>query len=361
MWINKPFFKYAAGTIFVLIIIFLLGKIDYFLWPIRALIATIFFPVLIAGIFYYILRPLVRLASRVMPKTASILLIFAAVLGLGYLGFNMLGATIGSQIAEISESLPAKMEDLSDETEKVVEENNMGTFSYDRVKNKVLNFLETLLSGAGENVMKVFSTITSIVTVIVVVPFILFYFLKDDHKLRPFLLKYLPDKHEEEGRRILGDIDKTLFSYVTGQFIVAVVDGALMYAGYKIIGLDYALILAVFAMFLTVVPFLGPVLGIIPAIFIGLLQGPGMVLKIILVLISVQLLESNLVSPHVMGKRLNLHPLTVIIILMAAGSIYGFIGILIAIPFYSVIKVLVKDFRRFYRLRTRKSLLSEEI
>ncbi|MCS0671221.1 AI-2E family transporter [Cytobacillus firmus] len=361
MWINKPFFKYAAGTIFVLIIIFLLGKIDYFLWPIRALVATIFFPVLISGILYYILRPLVRLVSRSLPKTASIIVIFAVVLGLGYLGFNAIGNLIGSQVTELSENLPAKMEDLSDETEKVVEKNNMGMFSYDQVKNKALNFLETILSGAGENVMKVFSTITSIVTVMVVVPFILFYFLKDDHKLRPFLLKYLPDKHEEEGNKILGDIDKTLFSYVTGQFIVAVVDGVLMYFGYKIIGLEYALTLAFFAMFLTVVPFLGPVLGIIPAIFIGLLQGPGMVLKIILVLIAVQLLESNLVSPHVMGKRLNLHPLTVIIILMAAGSIYGFIGILIAIPFYSVVKVLVKDFRRFYRLRTRKSLLSEEI
>ncbi|WP_254178806.1 AI-2E family transporter [Cytobacillus oceanisediminis] len=274
MWINKPFFKYAAGTIFVLIIIFLLGKIDYFLWPIRALVATIFFPVVIAGILYYILRPLVRLVSRSLPKTASIIVIFAVVLGAGYLGFNAIGNLIGSQVTELSENLPAKMEDLSDETEKVVEKNNMGMFSYDQVKNKALNFLETILSGAGENVMKVFSTITSIVTVMVVVPFILFYFLKDDHKLRPFLLKYLPDKHEEEGNKILGDIDKTLFSYVTGQFIVAVVDGVLMYFGYKIIGLEYALTLAFFAMFLTVVPFLGPVLGIIPAIFIGLLQGP---------------------------------------------------------------------------------------
>ncbi|UOE57503.1 AI-2E family transporter [Bacillus sp. CMF12] len=361
MWINKPFFKYAAGIIFVLIIIFLLGKIDHFLWPIRALIATIFFPVLIAGILYYILRPLVRLVSKSLPKTASIIVIFAVVLGLGYFGFHAIGNLIGSQVTELSGNLPAKMEDLSDETEKVVEKNNMGMFSYDHLKNKVLNFLETILSGAGKNVIKVFSTITSIVTVIVVVPFILFYFLKDDHKLRPFLLKYLPDKHEEEGNKILADIDKTLFSYVTGQFIVAVVDGVLMYIGYMIIGLEYALTLAFFAMFLTVVPFLGPVLGIIPAVFIGLLQGPGMVLKIILVLIAVQLLEGNLVSPHVMGKRLNLHPLTVIIILMAAGSIYGFIGILIAIPFYSVVKVLVKDFRRFYRLRTRKSLLSEDI
>lgn len=264
MWINKPFFKYAAGTIFVLVIIFLLGKIDYFLWPIRALVATIFFPVLIAGILYYIMRPLVRLVSKSLPKTASIIVIFAVVLGAGYLVSNSIGNLIGSQVTELSENLPAKMEDLSDETEKVVEKNNMGMFSYDQVKNKALNFLETILSGAGENVMKVFSTITSILTVMVVVPFILFYFLKDDHKLRPFLLKYLPDKHEEEGNKILGDIDKTLFSYVTGQFIVAVVDGVLMYFGYKIIGLEYALILAFFAMFLTVVPFLGPVLGIIP-------------------------------------------------------------------------------------------------
>ncbi|WP_252246360.1 AI-2E family transporter [Cytobacillus oceanisediminis] len=138
MWINKPFFKYAAGTIFVLIIIFLLGKIDYFLWPIRALVATIFFPVVISGILYYILRPLVRLVSRSLPKTASIIVIFAVVLGAGYLGFNAIGNLIGSQVTELSENLPAKMEDLSDETEKVVEKNNMGMFSYDQVKKQSL-------------------------------------------------------------------------------------------------------------------------------------------------------------------------------------------------------------------------------
>lgn len=356
MWMNKPFFKYATGIILLLIIIYLLGKIDYFLWPIRALIASIFFPILLSGVLYYILRPMVRLVSKALPKTISIFVIFTAVLGLGCVGFQLIGNTAGSQLTELTGNLPNKMKELSDETEKVVEENNMGMFSYDNVKNNILSFLKSLLSGAGENIMKVFSAITSVVTVLAVVPFILFYFLKDDHKLRPFLLKHLPDKHAEEGNRILGDIDNTLFSYVTGQFIVAVADGVLMYIGYLIIGLDYSLILAIFAMFLTVVPFLGPILGIIPAVFIGLMQGPDMVIKIILVLIAVQLLESNLVSPHVMGKRLNLHPLTVIIILMAAGSLYGFIGILIAIPLYSVIKVLVKDFRKFYRLRTTKSI-----
>lgn len=360
MWINKPFFKYATGIILILIIIFLLGKIDYFLWPIRALIATIFFPILIAGLFYYILRPLVRLASNIMPKTASILLVFAAVAGLIYFGSSFAGSLIGNQITELTGNLPEKVKDVSKETEEVVEENNMGMFSYKNLESKAVSYFKSILSGAGENIMNIFSTITSIATVLVVVPFILFYFLKDDHKLRPFLLKYLPDKHEHEGNKILTDVDKTLFSYVIGQFIIAVVDGTLMYIGFLIIGLDYALILAIFAMFLTVVPFLGPILGVIPAIFVGMMQSPTMVLKILGVLVIVQQLEGNLVSPYVMGHRLNLHPLTVIILLLVAGSLYGFIGILIAIPLYSVIKVLVKDFKRFYRLRTRESILSEE-
>ncbi|SIC93771.1 putative permease [Mycobacteroides abscessus subsp. abscessus] len=147
------------------------------------------------------------------------------------------------------------------------------------------------------------------------------------------------------------DIDKTLSTYIIGQFIIAFADGVLMYIGYLIIGLDYALVLALFATFLTVVPFLGPLLGIIPAIFVGLMQEPFMVIKILIVLVAVQQLEGNLITPQVMGKRLNIHPLTVILVLLVAGSLYGFIGILVAIPFYSVVKVIVRDFWKFYRLR----------
>lgn len=201
------------------------------------------------------------------------------------------------------------------------------------------------------NVSTVFTTITSVLTVLVITPFILFYFLKDGEKLRPFLLKYIPSDVESEGNTILKDVDKTLSTYIIGQFIVSLVIGTLMYIGYLIIDLDYALVLALLAMIFTVVPFLGPLISIIPALFIALQQDVGMAVKVIIVLTVVQQVEGHLVTPNIMGKRLNIHPLTIILLLLAAGSIYGFIGILIAIPTYSVVKTIIGNFRKFHRLR----------
>ncbi|MGD6843428.1 AI-2E family transporter [Bacillus infantis] len=351
MWIKKPFFMYITGAILVLTVIFLLGKIDWFIWPFRKLVATIFFPILISGLLYYILRPVIRWLGGYIPKTASILVVFATLIGAGTGIFYYGGSLIAEQITQISDSFPDKMEDLSSETKEMVDKNDFGFLSYEEIEQKVLSYSQSFFNTVGSDLTGIISAITSIATVLVVVPFILFYFSKDDEKLRPKLLKWIPDEHKIEGNRILLDIDKTLSTYIIGQFIIAFADGVLMYIGYLIIGLDYALVLALFAMFLTVVPFLGPLLGVIPAIFVGLMQDPFMVVKILIVLAAVQQLEGNLITPQVMGKRLNIHPLTVILLLLVAGSLYGFIGILVAIPFYSVVKVIVRDFWKFYRLR----------
>jgi len=76
-----------------------------------------------------------------------------------------------------------------------------------------------------------------------------------------------------------------------------------------------------------------------------------MALKVLILMLIVQQVEGHLITPQVMGKRLDIHPLTVIFLLLVAGSLYGFVGILIAIPAYSVLKVIVKNFIRFYKLR----------
>ena len=81
-----------------------------------------------------------------------------------------------------------------------------------------------------------------------------------------------------------------------------------------------------------------------------------MALKVILVLLVVQQLEGNLVTPNIMGNRLNIHPLTIILLLMIAGALYGFVGILIAIPTYAVVKTLVHNFRLFNRLRKKREV-----
>ncbi|WP_369385652.1 AI-2E family transporter [Mesobacillus boroniphilus] len=357
---NDLFFKYATGTILLLLIIFLFGKIDYFVWPLQNFIIAIFFPILISGLVYYILRKPVQWFDQYMPKIVSILLVFVLVAGLfsGFVYFA--GSQLGEQVSEIKENFPQKVDEITEESKKVINDNQLGFINADEIKQRALNYMSNILQSLGENLMTVFSVITSVATVLVVVPFIAFFLLKDDEKLRPYILKLLPEEHVQEGNKILKDIDKTLFTYVTGQFIIALVDGILMYIGYKIIGLEYALILAIFTMFLTVVPFLGPLIGVIPALFVALTSNPMMMLKVLIVLIIVQQLEGNLVTPQVMGKKLSIHPITVILLLIAAGSLYGFVGILIAIPLYSVVKIVIKDVWKFYKLREKRNLINTD-
>src|SRR5690625_1727421 len=104
-------------------------------------------------------------------------------------------------------------------------------------------------------------------------------------------------------------------------------------------------------MMMNVVPFIGPFIAVIPALIVGAFQDPMMIIWVAIVTLIGQQVESNLISPNVMGRALNMHPLTIITVILAAGSIAGFIGILFAVPFYSVIKTIFVHFYHMYQER----------
>lgn len=357
MWIRKPFFEYAAGTILILIIVFFLGKIDYALWPFKVIIATLFTPILIAGLFYYLLRPLVNLLRRYVPKLAGIAIVFTIIALIFALGVYVFGPTIQEQVESFLELAPEKVEEVTEESETAMVNFEFMGIEGSEIRARALAYIESISDGLVANVTSILSALMNIAVVIIVVPFILFFLLKDDEKLVPHITKYLSEEHKPEGRKLLKDVDTTLSTYIVGQVLVAMTVGVLMYIGYLIIGLEYALTLAIFAMFLIIIPFLGPLLGIIPAIFVALVNGePFMVVKIVIVLLVVQQLEGNLITPNIMGNRLNIHPLTIILLLMIAAALYGFIGLLIAIPLYAVLKTLIHNFRLFIRLRKKREV-----
>ena len=360
MWIRKPFFEYTTGFLLIVITIFFLGKIDYFLWPFEVIITTLFAPVVLAGVLYYILRPAVQLLGRYVPKTVGILLIFGIIAVLLTALFYYFGPTIQQQVEKMAELAPEKVEEVTEESEGAVSKYQIGGLSGGELMDRLTGYVKTLSDRVLENVMNIITMLMNVVIVLVLVPFILFFLLKDDNRLKPHLLKYIPEDHKAEGDKLLKDVDQTLSAFIVGQVIVAGVVGVLMFLGYLIIGLDYALSLSIFAMFLVVVPFLGPIIGIIPAVFVALMNYDlFMVVKVLLVLGAVQQLEGNLVTPNIMGNRLNIHPLTIILLLLVAGSLYGFVGILIAIPLYAVIKTLVHNFRLFLRLRKKREVANK--
>ncbi len=352
MWAKHPFFKYITGAILVLLFAYLFAKLDLFT-PLKTIISTLFYPILIAGFLFYILRPIVRwLAGRLyLPVSLAILVVFGAIGGLGYAAFRLLSGTIKEQVNNISK-LPQQLKETAQKTKENIEQNDMGMISTHSLTNKITHYFGGITQTIGDHLTQIVSALTGMTTVLVIVPFVLFYFLKDGDRLVPFLLRAIPEKHVEEGKSLLRKIDQTLAAYTIGQVTVAIVDGILMYIGYLIIGLDYGLILAIFVTLTAVVPFFGPIIGIIPAIVVALMQDPMMAIYVLGVMVIVQQLEGNLVAPVVLGSKLNLHPLTIIFLLIVAAALKGFVGMLIAIPLYSVIKVLVKYLYHFFKLRS---------
>lgn len=357
MWIRKPFFEYTAGVLLLALTLYVLSKLDYIWEPIRIVIATLFAPIVIAGVLYYLLRPLVRLLARRVPKVAGIGIVFAAIALVLSSLFYFFGPTLIDQGKSLADLAPEKVEEMSAESDNMLKGIEFAGVSGQEISDRIFGYAERLSSRLFENVIDILGMLVNAAIVLIVVPFILFFLLKDDEKFVPTLVKRLPEDHKLEGKKLLKDLNETLATFVVGQALVAGVVGVLMYIGYLIIGLEYALTLAIFAMFLVVVPFLGPIIGIIPAIFIALLNdGLFMAFKVVLVLLVVQQLEGNLVTPNIMGNRLHVHPLTIILLLLVAGSLYGFIGILIAIPAYAVLKTLIHNFRLFYRLHKKRAV-----
>ena len=350
MWFNHKFFKYGTGILLTLFIIYMFGKIEYFLSPFKKLVAAIFAPILASIILYYILRPLVRLLEKIkIPKTISILLSFLISILIIVLIVTNIGVIIVQQFNSLM-TLLYKNFDISIFANNTFLDNEiMQSLPIDELKKRALQLLDSLMN-SSKNFFKGFlSTVTNISTIVIMIPFILFYFLKDDKEFVKKFISLLPKKYASDARKVLIDIDKVLSSYLVGQMTVALADGVLMYIGYLIIKIKYPLILSVFVVITAMIPFFGPYIGIVPAIFVALTMNPWMALKVFLLQTIVQQIDGNFIAPQIMKQNLNIHPVTVILLLMIGSALYGFVGLLIIVPVYSALIVTVKNIYKIYK------------
>lgn len=125
----------------------------------------------------------------------------------------------------------------------------------------------------------------------------------------------------------------------------------MMTIGFLIIGMPYALLLGFLAMITSVVPYLGPAIAATPAAIIAIVNSPWLLVKLAIVWTIVQLIEGKFISPQIMGKSLSIHPITIIFVLLTAGSLFGVPGVVLGIPGYALIKVLISHTYRLFKQR----------
>ncbi|HEY5586551.1 MAG TPA: AI-2E family transporter [Ruminiclostridium sp.] len=346
---RSKFFRYCCYLLLTLLIIFMFGKIGFFISPFKSFIYSIIFPLLFGGLLYYILRPIVRLLEKLMfPTIWAIILAFIIVLSALVLFSSYTGAIVRTQFTEFAQSLPTLYEQARNTVDGFLESNLFSYFDLPDISTKISGFVQTITTSVGKGTINFIGAITNIGSVIIILPIILFYFLKDGNKFMPGVVRFVPSYHKGNLRKILADIDYVLSNYIAGQLLVAFSIGIFMYIGYLIIGLEYSLILAIFAMIACIIPFFGPWIGIIPAILLSLADDPFMAVKIFIVMNIVQQIDNNFISPQIMKKSMDIHPLTVILLLMGIIPIFGFIGLIIVIPLYSAIKITITNIIEMY-------------
>ncbi len=335
--------------IYILLIVILLGiaiylytEISYIFTPINAIVSSIITPIIVAYVFYYMLNPLVNFFEKKMSRfIASLLAIFVGIITILIVIVGVVPIIV-EQTQNLITALPryievvkGYLEEYSDNAYvKVVVEYVNNNLNVSKISEKLVSIATSIAQG-------VVSSISSTASVLVTMPFVLFFLLKDASHFNKFVISLLPKKLEKPVAETIDEIDDKVGSYIQGQMLVSLCIGVMLFIGYNIIGLHYAFSLATIAAFLSIVPYLGPVIAITPAMLVAASTSWVMVVKMLVVWGIVQFLEGNIISPNIMGRSMNMHPLTVIFVILIGVNIAGVVGAILGIPVYSILKVLV--------------------
>ncbi|WP_242686630.1 MULTISPECIES: AI-2E family transporter [unclassified Exiguobacterium] len=370
MFGNK-WYRALFWTLTIFLVIWVGTQISFVFEPVKVILALVTVPLIIAGLFFYFLVGIVDYLERRSGKRGvSVAITLTSLLLIITIVFSVLGPLLVEQVTSLVNALPSIAKELQVQIfavrDSLMENEFLSRFvnenddMFTDFTNNVTTYLGDVFGNVASSFGRLVGFITSAVITIVVIPFMLLYMLLDGKRLPDSIVKLLPSSYERETRNILHDMHTTVKNYVHAQLIVAFFVGITSLIGLWIIGLDYAILLALFMMVTNIIPYVGPFLGAAPAVVVAFIQDPIKVLWVIVVIIIVQQIESNVISPLIQGKSLKVHPLTIIIVLLVAGNLAGIIGMLIAVPFYAVAKVVVQNIVRIYKLRERKHYLEAE-
>ena len=212
----------------------------------------------------------------------------------------------------------------------------------------VTNFLNRILGFAGSFFIDLFSII-----------FIAFFFLKDDHLFENIVLIVLPEKYSEPIHNVFLNSIKLFRRYFTGVIIEIIGGMSLITIGFLILGVDNALLLGFLGGFINIIPYLGPIFGTVMGITLGFTSAlaageysilTSLAIKIAIVVFGVHFLDTMLFQPIIYSKSVKAHPLEIFIVILIGGSLGGIVGMLIAVPSYTLLRVIAREFFNKFRV-----------
>ncbi|WP_070328485.1 AI-2E family transporter [Exiguobacterium aurantiacum] len=365
-WTTRAF-RNGIWVLLILTIIFMAKQVEFLFYPIGIFFATVLTPFLFAGILFYLTVGLVDfLEIKWKRRSLAILSVLLLLLTLVVLFVVTLGPLITRQLLALLDAFPRFAEGsyrqfllLYGRLEEYAwfrdyaEQNAASIETWIR---QLTDALGSLIGTVAGSLGRVLALIVSGLFTLFIALFLYVFMLIDGGKLATAIVRWIPEAYEQNARHILHDMHETIKRYVRAQLIVCTFVGFFATIALWLLDVPFFLPLGLFIFATNIIPYFGPFLGAAPAVLIAFIDEPVKALYVIIAITIVQQLDANVISPLVQGKSLRVHPITITLVLLVAGRLAGIVGMLLAVPFYAVLKVTFLNLQKLYALRKKSKL-----
>lgn len=316
------------------------GGILYFLSLIGSLVQL----VIIASLLAYVMDPMASmLEARGMSRLLATVIIFLLIISLIAGGVSILLPHIKGEITNFAAGVGSgKATAIVSNIENTIKQR----FSFLDVGDlNLMQQSQAAMKQMGNQLLGYTKNIPAIVTGSLIIPFIMFFLLKDGREIIKQFISLMPNRYFELTLTLIHKTDKQLGGYIRGSLIDSVIIGFLFGLSLWILDVKYFLIIGVFTGIANLVPFIGPIVGAIPAVIIALIDTGGISKPVAVIAAAtvVQLIDNGLVKPLVVAKMVSLHPIVVLLAVIIGGKLFGIMGMLISVPVVGIAKVIVQE------------------
>ena len=345
---------WTSEVLLLTIIFFIWRQMGDMITPIVSVVNTILIPFLVGGFLYYITNPLVKFLQDKLKinRMIGILITLSLLFGLIALGVIYLLPILINQLSSLinsTQGLYWEIQSFVNQLSKNPLFRNLNIQSTIQQLNlSYVDILQNILNSVTNSLGSVLSAVVNTLMILIMTPIFLVYFLMDGHKLLPMLERTVLKRDKLNISSLLTNLNATVARYISGISIDALIIGALAYIGYSVIGLKYALVFAIFSSLANLIPYVGPSIGLIPMVITYAFTDPQKMVAALIYMLIIQQVDGNILYPRIFGGVMKVHPITIMVLLLLSSNIYGVLGMIVAIPTYSILKEIAKFLANLY-------------
>ncbi len=340
-----------AKLLYILFIILLVYVVTLIFaeWSILSIVGKILkviSPLFIGWFIAWFLHPMVKiLRERGISKgVATAITYFALLIVIGGLIWFMI-PSMGEQISDIVAAVPKIANDINGWIDSIfVKLSDLSLENLDSIKASFLLKIDSISSeiqtNLPETAMNIVSSLASGIGVIIISLILAFYELYDFDKVSDGFIKMFPKNARNDIKYLLGQLDESLYSFMSGTLWLSLLLFVVSIVGFSIIGLNAPVLIAFICVVTNLIPYIGPYMGAAVAGAIGFAESPLVGILTLVFILIVQTLEGEILNPIVMSKKMNLSPITIIISLLIFENLFGIIGMVIATPVVAILKII---------------------